>query len=93
MTVLHRTKHLGWGTDMHLYCSAEALRVEFPRHLQHDGVRVLKRNRSNGGQGTWKVEPHRRLPGLGVLPFAERGHPNGCTPTTRSGAAALAKGY
>lgn len=54
--VLHRTKHLGWGTDTHLYRSAEALRAEFPCRLQSDGPRVLKRNRGNGGQGTWKVE-------------------------------------
>ena len=29
--VLHRTKHLGWGTDTHLYRTAEAFREEFPR--------------------------------------------------------------
>jgi hypothetical protein len=55
--VLHRTKHLSWGTDIHLYRTAEALRAEFPRHLQSEGPRVLKRNRGNGGEGTWKVEP------------------------------------
>ncbi|MCO6415845.1 Cj0069 family protein [Siccirubricoccus sp. KC 17139] len=54
--VLQRTKHLGWGTDTHLYRSAEALRAEFPRSLQAEGPRVLKRNRGDGGQGTWKVE-------------------------------------
>lgn len=54
--VLHRTRHLGWGTDIHLYRSAEALRAEFPLRLRSDGPRVLKRNRGNGGQGTWKVE-------------------------------------
>ncbi|WP_206664737.1 Cj0069 family protein [Dankookia rubra] len=54
--VLQRTKHLGWGTDTHVYRSAEALRAEFPRSLHGDGPRVLKRNRGDGGQGTWKVE-------------------------------------
>jgi hypothetical protein len=54
--VLQRAKHLGWGTDTHLYRSAEALRAEFPRRIQADGPRVLKRNRGDGGQGTWKVE-------------------------------------
>ena len=54
--VLHRTRHLGWGTDTHLSRSPEALRAEFPHRLQTDGPRVLKRNRGNGGQGTWKVE-------------------------------------
>src|SRR3954469_13449126 len=54
--VLHRTRHLGWGTDTHLYRSPEALRAEFPCRLGSDGPRVLKRNRGDGGQGTWKVE-------------------------------------
>jgi hypothetical protein len=53
--VLHRTKHLGWGTDTHLYRTAGALRKEFPLRLRA-GPRVLKQNRGNGGQGVWKVE-------------------------------------
>ena len=28
--VLHRTKHLGWGTDTHLYRTGRAFREEFP---------------------------------------------------------------
>jgi hypothetical protein len=54
--VLYRTKHLGWGTDTHLYRSAEAFREEFPLRLRTAGPRVLKQNRGNGGQGVWKVE-------------------------------------
>jgi hypothetical protein len=54
--VLHRTRHLGWGTDTHLYRSADAFNEEFPRRLQSTGSRVLKQNRGNGGQGVWKVE-------------------------------------
>jgi hypothetical protein len=54
--VLYRTKHLGWGTDTHLYRSARAFREEFPLRLQSAGPRVLKQNRGNGGQGVWKVE-------------------------------------
>jgi len=54
--VLHRTKHLGWGTDTHLYRTALALRDEFPSRLRSNGPRVLKQNRGNGGQGVWKVE-------------------------------------
>src|ERR1700676_1535261 len=54
--VLHRTKHLGWGTDTHLYRSAEAFREDFPLPLRTAGPRVLKQNRGNGGQGVWKVE-------------------------------------
>ena len=54
--VLHRTKHLGWGTDTHLYRAAPVFRDEFPSRLQSAGPRVLKQNRGNGGQGVWKVE-------------------------------------
>lgn len=54
--VLHRTKHLGWGTDTQLYRSAQAFREAFPEQLRLAGPRVLKQNRGNGGQGVWKVE-------------------------------------
>jgi hypothetical protein len=54
--VLHRTRHLGWGADTHLYRTARAFRQEFPAWLQSAGPRVLKQNRGNGGQGVWKVE-------------------------------------
>jgi hypothetical protein len=54
--VLHRTKHLGWGTDTHLYRSAAEFNAIFPTQLQSSGPRVLKQNRGNGGQGVWKVE-------------------------------------
>jgi hypothetical protein len=52
--VLYRTKHLGWGTDTHLYRTAGEFREEFPPRLQAAGPRVLKQNRGNGGQGVWK---------------------------------------
>src|SRR5262249_44078733 len=54
--VLHRTKHIGWGTDTHVYRSLRALRDEFPARLAAAGPRVLKQNRGNAGQGVWKVE-------------------------------------
>jgi glutathione synthase/RimK-type ligase-like ATP-grasp enzyme len=54
--VLHRTRHVGWGTDTHLYRTATTFRAEFPSRLQSSGPRVLKRNRGNGGQGVWKAE-------------------------------------
>lgn len=54
--VLHRTKHLGWGTDTHLYRSAPEFRLAFPPLLHAASPRVLKQNRGNGGQGVWKVE-------------------------------------
>jgi len=54
--VLYRTRHLGWGTDTHLYRTPAAFREEFPLRLRSAGPRVLKQNRGNGGQGVWKVE-------------------------------------
>jgi hypothetical protein len=54
--VLHRTRHLGWGTDTHLYETITAFREGFPSRLRNAGSRVLKQNRGNGGQGVWKVE-------------------------------------
>ncbi len=54
--VLHRTRHLGWGTDTHLYRTASVFWEEFPTRLATTGPRVIKRNRGNGGQGIWKVE-------------------------------------
>jgi hypothetical protein len=55
--VLHRTKHLGWGTDTHLYRTVDDFHAAFPKTLWSSGPRVLKQNRGNGGQGIWKVEP------------------------------------
>jgi hypothetical protein len=53
--VLYRTRHLGWGTDTHLYRTVADLAAEFPLRLRSSGPRVLKQNRGNGGQGVWKV--------------------------------------
>jgi Domain of unknown function (DUF6815) len=53
--VLHRTKHLGWGTDTQLYRTIAEFRAQFPVRIS-DGPRVIKQNRGNGGQGVWKVE-------------------------------------
>jgi len=54
--VLYRTKHLGWGSDTHLYRTAADFAAGFPVRLQSEGPRVLKQNRGNGGEGVWKVE-------------------------------------
>jgi hypothetical protein len=54
--VLHRTKHLGWGTDTYPYRSAATFRDAFPSRLRSTGPRVLKQNRGNAGEGVWKVE-------------------------------------
>jgi hypothetical protein len=54
--VLHRTKHLGWGTDTQLYRNAVEFEAAFPSRLRSAGPRVLKQNRGNDGRGVWKVE-------------------------------------
>jgi hypothetical protein len=54
--VLVKTRHLGWGTDTHLYDSMARFREAFPVRLAESGARVLKQNRGNDGQGVWKVE-------------------------------------
>ena len=54
--VLHRTRHLGWGTDTRIYRSAEEFRNRFPAQLGSTGPRVIKQNRGNAGQGVFKVE-------------------------------------
>jgi hypothetical protein len=54
--VLYHTKHLGWGTDTHLYRTALEFNEQFPQRLQAAGPRVLKQNRGNDGQGVWKAE-------------------------------------
>jgi len=54
--VLVKTRHLGWGTDTHLYDSMACFREAFPARLAQGGARVLKQNRGNDGQGVWRVE-------------------------------------
>jgi hypothetical protein len=71
--VLHRTKHLGWGTDTQLYRSAAELDEMFPHRLRSAGPRVLKQNRGNGGQGVWKVELLGGRPAIVRVLHAQRG--------------------
>jgi len=54
--VLYRTKHLGWGSDAHLYRTTAEFGAAFPVRLKSSGPRVIKQNRGNDGQGVWKVE-------------------------------------
>src|ERR1700676_2940433 len=54
--VLYRTKHLGWGTDTHLYRTAGVSLEQVPLRLRSAGPRVLKQTRGNGGKGVWTVE-------------------------------------
>jgi len=53
--VLHRTRMLGWGSDVRLYVDIATLRAELPVRLA-SGPLVLKRARGNGGLGVWKIE-------------------------------------
>jgi hypothetical protein len=43
--VLHRTRHLGWGTDTHLYRTMADFRNAFPAIVRSGGPRVIKQNR------------------------------------------------
>jgi hypothetical protein len=54
--VLHRTKHMGWGTDTQLYQTADEFHDAFRARLRSQGSCVLKQNRGNAGQGVWRVE-------------------------------------
>jgi len=54
--VLYRTRHLGWGSDTHLYRSIEELQQALPVRLATGEARVLKQCRGHSGQGVWKVE-------------------------------------
>jgi hypothetical protein len=65
--VLYATRHLGWGTDTHLYRSVGEFHEAFPGRLQAAGLRVIKQNRGNGGQGVWKVEASKTDDALTVL--------------------------
>ena len=54
-SVLYRTRHLGWGSDVRLYETPEVFARGFPRSLAEAGPRVLKQERGNDGVGVWKV--------------------------------------
>jgi len=54
--VLHQTKHMGWGCDIHLYKTLDELRQQLPLHLGRGQARVLKQNRGHSGGGVWKIE-------------------------------------
>jgi hypothetical protein len=54
--VLVDTARMSWGTDTHLYRTAEHLRDQLPTRLAERGTLVLKRHRGMGGNGVWKVE-------------------------------------
>jgi hypothetical protein len=53
--VLYQTRHLGWGSDVHLYGDQDQMRRELPHRLAK-GPRVLKQYRGHSGDGVWKLE-------------------------------------
>lgn len=53
--VLHRTRSLGWSTDVALYGDGETLRRGLAARLA-GGPRVVKRLRGNDGLGVYKIE-------------------------------------
>ncbi len=52
--VLHRTRSLGWGSDVRLYGDTAELRTALPSRLASRPI-VIKRARGNAGNGVWKV--------------------------------------
>lgn len=55
--VLYETRHMGWGSDVHVYRSFEQLKSELPPRLTVGKARVLKQFRGHSGHGIWKVSP------------------------------------
>jgi hypothetical protein len=54
--VLYDTRDIGWGCDTHVYHTISELQQHLPECLAHDGARVLKQYRGNGGNGVWKAQ-------------------------------------
>ncbi|MCW8309214.1 Cj0069 family protein [Acidiphilium sp. PA] len=52
---LFHTRSLGWVADIDLYPDFEDFRARMSQRLAGGGVRVLKQNRGNGGNGVWSV--------------------------------------
>lgn len=63
--VLYDTRRMGWGSDTHLYHTAEDMRRELPGRLAGGGARVLKQYRGHSGTGVWKVELKEPGPAIG----------------------------
>lgn len=57
--VLFQTRHMGWGTDTHLYHSPEDMRKQLVHRLASGEARVLKQNRGHSGSGVWKIQANR----------------------------------
>ncbi len=55
--VLYDTRHMGWGSDVHLYTTLEEMASQLPERLRHGSPRVLKQFRGHSGHGIWKLTP------------------------------------
>jgi len=53
--VLYKTRHMDWGADTKIYSDYEDFTKRFHESLQASGIRVLKQNRGNGGNGVYKI--------------------------------------
>lgn len=60
-SILHRTRDLGWGSDVRLYETDVDFLDGFPSSISQAGPRVLKQDRGNDGLGVWKIEAAGRL--------------------------------
>jgi hypothetical protein len=71
--VLYDTRHMGWGSDVHVYRTLGELEEGLPARLREGKPRVLKQFRGHSGQGIWKVSPHPSDSGLVLARHAARG--------------------
>jgi len=55
--VLFQTRHMSWGSDVHLYATPAELREQLQLRLTEGKPRVLKQLRGHSGHGIWKVSP------------------------------------
>ncbi len=71
--VLFRTRHMSWGSDVHVYPSPKELKEQLPLRLAEGRSRVLKQFRGHSGHGIWKVSSYPSDPRLIKARHASRG--------------------
>lgn len=52
--VLYQTRHMSWGSDVHVYRTLDQLKDELPARVASH-PRVLKQFRGHSGHGVWRV--------------------------------------
>jgi hypothetical protein len=65
--ILHRTKDMGWGSDVRVYRTLSGMRAELPSQLAPGKARVLKQYRGHSGQGIWKIQRDTATPDGGMI--------------------------